>query len=88
MARLVCNLDIEGGGVATNQTGHEADAAACVNVHVGHVSCADELVVHEHPGAWSALRLLGDLFLCHLNHTVAGFVCDFYFKCIVHGFHL
>jgi hypothetical protein len=28
------------------------------------------------------------LFLGHLNHTVARFVCDFYFKCIVHGFHL
>ena len=74
--------------VATNQAGHEADAAACVNVHVGHVRGADELVVHEHPGSWSAFGLLNDLFLGHLNHTVARFVCDFYFKCIVHGFHL
>ena len=57
---------------STHSPWHQTDAAAGVQVHVSDVSGADELVVHEHPGALSLVGLVGHLSLRHLNRGVAG----------------
>ena len=77
----VGNLDHEGRCVlATDEAGHQANAAACFQVHTSNVGCTDELVVHENPGTLGGVDLLGKFVLCHLNGRVSRCVCNFNFK--------
>ena len=87
MTGAVSDLDDKGGDVLTaNEAGHQPNAAACFQVHVSDVSGADELVVHENPGALSLGGLLGNFVLCHLNDRVSRCVCNFNvkFRIVVH----
>ena len=87
MTGAVGDLNNKGGGVlAANEAGHQANAAACFQVHVSDVSGADELVVHENPGTLSLGGLLGNFVLCHLNGGVSRCVCNFNvkFRIVVH----
>ena len=59
---------------ATNESGHQANAAARFQVHVGNVSRVDELVVHKHPGALGLAGLLGKVGLGHHGFGVTGWV--------------
>src|SRR6056300_1232694 len=81
VAGAVSDFDLKGGGVSTtNKTGHQANAAASVQVHGGDVSGVDQLVVHKHPGACGAVGGLGDFGLGHHSGAVAGAVSDFDLK--------
>ena len=88
VAGAVSDFDHEGRCVlATYKAGHQADAAAGFQVHVRDVSCADELVVHEHPGTLGLVGLLGDFVLGHLDRGVARCICNLNFKqfFVLHG---
>ena len=88
VAGAVGNLDHEGRCVlASDEPGHQANAAAGFQVHVGDVSGADELVVHEHPGALGLVGLLSDFVLGHLDRGMARCVCNLNFKqfFVLHG---
>ena len=69
VAGAVSGLHNKGWGVvAANESWHHADSAAFFEVHVGNVSCADKLVVHEHPSAVVACCLGGNFILVHLHN--------------------
>ena len=88
VAGAVGNLDHEGRCVLTaHETGHQANAAAGFQVHLGDVGGADQLVVHEHPRALGLVGLLGDFVLGHLDRGVARCVCNLNFKhlFVLHG---
>lgn len=66
--------------MTTDKAGHQANAAVGLEVHLGHVGCIDQLVVHEDPGALGLGCLVGKFFLGHLDKGVPRCIGYFNFK--------